>query len=113
RGSAATTDDAPAPQRLGDLVIDRARYEVTRRGEPLALTVREFSLLATLAEHPGRVFTREQLLRRVWGDTVYDEHVVEVHVGNLRRKLEDDPSQPRYVQTVRGVGYRVSGDGES
>lgn len=110
RGSTVPADDAPAPQRLGDLVIDRARYEVTRRGEPLALTVREFSLLVTLAEHPGRVFTREQLLQRVWGDTVYDEHVVEVHVGNLRRKVEDDPSQPRYVQTVRGVGYRVSGD---
>src|SRR5439155_10027992 len=53
-----------------------------------------------------RVFTRSQLLERVWGSDFYDDHVVEVHVGNLRRKLEDDPARPRWVQTVRGVGYR-------
>lgn len=109
RTAAGSAEDEPPPQRLGDLVIDRVRFEVTRRGEPVILTAREFALLATLAAHPGRVFTRQQLLQQVWGDTVYDDHVVEVHVGNLRRKLEDDPSQPCYVQTVRGVGYRVTG----
>jgi DNA-binding response OmpR family regulator len=101
-------DDASSPQQIGELAIDRSRYEVTRRGEPVTLTAREFALLATLAAHPGRVFTRQQLLERVWGDTAYDEHVVEVHIGNLRRKLEDDPSRPRYVQTVRAVGYRIA-----
>jgi two-component system alkaline phosphatase synthesis response regulator PhoP len=99
--------EAPPPRRLGDLVIDTARFEVRKRGEPVLLTARELALLATLATHPGRVFTRAQLLEKVWGSEFYDDHVVEVHVGNLRRKLEDDPSRPRWVQTVRGVGYRL------
>jgi DNA-binding response OmpR family regulator len=100
--------DLPPPRRLGDLVIDTARFEVRKRGEPVALTARELELLATLAAHPGRVFTRAQLLEKVWGSEFYDDHVVEVHVGNLRRKLEDDPARPRWVQTVRGVGYRLA-----
>ena len=100
--------DIPQPRRLGDLEIDTARFEVRKRGEPVLLTARELALLATLAAHPGRVFTRAQLLEKVWGSAFYDDHVVEVHVGNLRRKLEDDPSRPRWVQTVRGVGYRLA-----
>jgi DNA-binding response OmpR family regulator len=80
---------------------------LTRRGEVVPLTAREFALLTTLAAHPGGVFTRAQLLERVWGSAYYDDHVVDVHVGNLRRKLEDDPAHPRYVATVRGVGYRL------
>ncbi len=94
-------------RHLGDLVIDGARHIVSRNGIPIELTAREFGLLEMLAEQPGRVFTRAQILERVWGSEFYDEHVVEVHMGNLRRKLEDDPSQPRYVRTVRGVGYRT------
>ena len=100
--------DPPAPFRLGELTIDLARFEVRKRGEPVSLTTREVELLATLAAHPGRVFTRAQLLEKVWGSQFYDDHVVEVHIGNLRRKLEDDPSRPRWVQTVRGVGYRLA-----
>ncbi|MHB0869070.1 MAG: response regulator [Chloroflexota bacterium] len=99
----------PSPMRFGDLVIDPGRHEVTRRGEPAPLTAREFALLAAMAAHPGLVFTRSQLLERVWGDGYYDDHVVDVHVANLRKKLEDDPANPRYVQTVRGVGYRFEG----
>lgn len=98
--------DTSPIRRFGELGLDDARYEVTKRGEVVALTPREFALLATLAGQPGRVFTRDQLLERVWGDDFYDDHVVDVHVGNLRRKIEDDPGQPRYVETVRGVGYR-------
>ena len=75
----------------------------------MALTAREFALLGALAAHPGRVFTRDQLLERVWGTEYYDDHVVDVHVANLRRKLDDDPARPRYVETVRGVGYRFGG----
>jgi two-component system alkaline phosphatase synthesis response regulator PhoP len=108
RSTASAEPEAPPPQHLGDLVIDRAGHEVLKRGVPLALTAREHALLATLAAHPGRVFTRAQLLERVWGSDFYDDHVVEVHVGNLRRKLEDDPARPRWVQTVRGVGYRLT-----
>jgi two-component system, OmpR family, alkaline phosphatase synthesis response regulator PhoP len=99
-------DDAPAPQRWDDLLIDEAQHEVTLHGQPVELTAREFALLLALAQHPGRVFTRPQLLERVWGDAYYDEHVVDVHVGNLRKKLEADPAHPHYLETVRGVGYR-------
>jgi DNA-binding response OmpR family regulator len=105
--TAAAEPGPPPPRCLGDLIVDLARREVRKRGEPVALTTREFDILATLAEHPGRVFTRSQLLEKVWGSEYYDDHVVDVHVGNLRRKLEDDPSRPRRVQTVRGVGYRL------
>jgi two-component system alkaline phosphatase synthesis response regulator PhoP len=106
RTAAQNEPDTPPVRRFGDLVVDEGRHEVTRRGDSVPLTAREFELVATLAAHPGRVFTRAQLLERVWGDEYYDDHVVDVHVGNLRKKLEDDPSHPRYVETVRGVGYR-------
>ncbi len=108
-GETCHGDAPPSPTlRLGALVIDEARHEVTLSGEALALTAREFALLAALAAHPGRVFTREQLLSRVWGNDYYDDHVVDVHVGNLRKKLEEDPAAPRYIETVRGVGYRFA-----
>jgi len=100
--------DAPPALHVGELVIDEARHEVTRRGDALALTPREFALLALLASQPGQVFTRAQLLERIWGDAYYDEHGVDVHVGNLRKKIEDDPGRSRYIETVRGVGYRIS-----
>ncbi len=91
----------------GDLVIDRRRRTVALRGVPVTLTTIEFDLLATLAEDPGVVFGRQSLLDRVWGmDYVGDDHVVDVHLGNLRHKLGDDASSPAYVETVRGVGYR-------
>lgn len=102
------TPDVPPILRFGELVIDESQHEVLNRSKSVALTAREFALLVTLAQHPGRVFTRAQLLERVWGDEYYDDHVVDVHIGNLRKKLEDDPAEPQYVQTVRGVGYRFA-----
>jgi two-component system, OmpR family, alkaline phosphatase synthesis response regulator PhoP len=96
----------PPPKQFGELVIDQTRHEVTRAGELVPLTAREFALLAALAAHPGWVFTRAQLLERVWGDEYYGDHLVDVHIANLRKKLERDPAQPRYIETVRGVGYR-------
>jgi DNA-binding response OmpR family regulator len=99
-------DEAPAAQQFGDLVIDEGRHEVTRRGAVLSLTAREFALLSMLARQPGRVYTRSQLLEQVWGEAFYEEHIVDVHIANLRKKLEDDPARPRYIETVRGVGYR-------
>ncbi|MGB9752898.1 MAG: DNA-binding response regulator [Roseiflexus castenholzii] len=93
-----------------DLQIDVARREVQRRGVPVTLTAREFDLLYTLAAMPGRVFTREQLLERVWGhDFDGVDRVVDVHISLLRRKLEDDPTEPTLIQTVRGVGYKFTG----
>jgi DNA-binding response OmpR family regulator len=98
--------DLPPPRRFGELAIDEVRHEVTRRGQPLALTAREFALLVALAAQPGRVFSRAQLLEQVWGTEYYDDHVVDVHVANLRHKLEPDPAHPLYIETMRGVGYR-------
>lgn len=100
--------DAALPRRFGDLVLDEQRHEVTCRGVLVPLTAREFQVLAILASHPRRMFTRPQLLERVWGDEYYDDHVVDVHVGNLRKKIEDDPAHPRFIETVRGVGYRFA-----
>ena len=97
-----------AATRLDDLVIDHGAHEVTRAGEPVALTPLEFQLLTTLAARPGLVFTREQLIEQVWGGEFYgDDHVVDVHLSNLRHKLERDSSRPPLIETVRGVGYRV------
>lgn len=109
RGGHRAGSDMPPPQRVGEIVIDRERHEVTRAGALVELTAREFALLALLAEHPGRVYTRAQILDRLWGSEFYDDHLVEVHVGNLRRKLEADPAHPKVVETVRGVGYRLGG----
>lgn len=98
---------AEAPLEFGDLVVDPGRREVRMGGEEVGLTALEFDLLCALASRPGLVFTRGQLLERVWGESYFGgDHVVDVHVANLRKKIEDDPSHPRYVQTVRGVGYR-------
>lgn len=106
RGVPASGGDAIL--RTSDLVIDRPRREVTVTGKPVELTTLEFAILETLARDPGVVITRQHLLDTVWGiDFVGDDHVLEVHVGNLRRKLGDEPASPRYVETVRGVGYRL------
>jgi DNA-binding response OmpR family regulator len=92
----------------GDLAIDSARRVITVGGLPVELTALEFAILAALARDPGVVLARQQLLDAAWGiDFLGDEHVLEVHVGNLRRKLGDDPASPRYIETVRGTGYRL------
>ena len=96
-----------AVRRFGDLEIDPLAREVRRDGEPVELTRLEFELLDTLSEQPRVAFTRRQLLERVWGPWFGDEHVVDVHVANLRRKLGDEARAGRYVRTVRGVGYRM------
>jgi two-component system, OmpR family, alkaline phosphatase synthesis response regulator PhoP len=110
RGSASATADIVQPQRFGDLMIDQEQHEVTLLGQPIALTALEYALLTTLAAHPGRLFTRDQLLEQVWGTNYFgDDHVVDVHIANLRKKLGDDPAAPAYIETVRGVGYRFTG----
>jgi two-component system, OmpR family, alkaline phosphatase synthesis response regulator PhoP len=98
-----------APERVeqGGLVIDVARRRVTRDGVELELKPREFDLLAHLAGSPGRVFTREQLLASVWGlDYSGDSRTVDTHVKTLRERLGDEADRPRWIETVRGVGYR-------
>jgi DNA-binding response OmpR family regulator len=89
--------------------IDESRRVVRIDGAPVALTSLEFDLLAVLARDPGIVIGRQALLDRVWGpEFVADDHLVDVHIANLRRKLGDDPARPRFIETVRGVGYRLS-----
>jgi two-component system alkaline phosphatase synthesis response regulator PhoP len=108
-GAGIAAADSQPVLRFGGLTIDSARHEVLMGAAPVPLTPREFTLLQTLAGQPGRVFTRAQLLERVWGNEYYDDHVVDVHIANLRHKLGDDPADPAVVETVRGVGYRFSG----
>jgi two-component system, OmpR family, phosphate regulon response regulator PhoB len=91
------------------LIVDSATREVTRDGNPLRLTAREFDLLWFLASHPRRVFSREHLMRRVWGySAALDTGTVTVHMRRLREKIEEDPSHPRHLETVWGVGYRFA-----
>jgi len=98
----------------GDLFVDLAR-RIVRRGETeIALTVREFDLLAFLMRHPGRVFRRAELLEQVWGWTFGDQSTVTVHMRRLREKIEENPAEPRRILTVWGVGYRYElGDGRA
>lgn len=92
---------------FGDLQIRPLAGEVTRDGRPVTLTRTEFRLLCELAEHPGMVLSRQQLLERVWEYDFGDERLVDVHVGRLRQKIEDEPSAPRHLVTVRGLGYKL------
>ena len=102
--------DEPGPEALaiGDLHIDVAGHNVTRNGQPIALTPLEFDLLVCLARKPWQVFTREVLLEQVWGYRhAADTRLVNVHVQRLRSKVEHDPENPEIVVTVRGVGYKA------
>ena len=102
---------APEVITLRDLQIDYSGHSVTRSGEPISLTPLEFELLACLARKPWQVFTRDMLLRDVWGyQHAADTRLVNVHVQRLRGKIEVDPDDPKYVITVRGVGYRAGSD---
>ncbi len=103
----ATADDAP--MTTGALALDPRAREATLDGDPVALTVREFDLLAYLMRHPRQAFTREQLLETVWGYTFGDTSTVTVHVRRLRTKIEPDPAEPTFISTVWGVGYRFEG----
>jgi DNA-binding response OmpR family regulator len=103
----AARDGDEQPLERGDLRIDFAKRAVSLRGEPVQLTYVEFEILAVLAAHPGRVYTRDMLLDRIWGDSEYrDQRTIDVHIRHLREKLERDAKNPEYLLTVRGVGYR-------
>ncbi len=95
--------------RDGDLVVDPVQHVATRGGRRLALTVREFDLLRFLVAHPGVAWSRDDLLRDVWGWTFGDQSTVTVHVRRLREKVEEDPTRPVRLVTVWGVGYRWEG----
>ena len=104
----APPDSEAPPIVHGPLRIEPASRRVVLDGEELALTMREFDLLAYLAEHPGRVYSRDQLMEAVWGEHYFtDTSTVTVHVRRLRAKLGDNPDEPRFIETVWGVGYRL------
>jgi DNA-binding response OmpR family regulator len=97
-----------AIRRFGKLAVDPQAREVHLDGVPVELTRTEFDLLDALTARPRLAFTRAQLIEHVWGGGwVGDEHLVDIHIGHIRRKLHDDPADPRYIRTVRGVGYRM------
>lgn len=96
----------PTRLRAGGLELDIATHEVRMDGAQVELTAKEFDLLAHLMRNPRKAFRREDLLERIWGFSYGDTSTVTVHVSRLREKIESDPAAPRYVRTVRGIGYR-------
>ena len=110
RVEALRAKDSAVPQktiRAGDLTIDPEKRKVAVQGKPVHLTAREFELLLEFSRHPGRVYTRAQLLDKVWGYSYQGyEHTVNSHINRLREKIERSPANPRFILTVRGVGYR-------
>ncbi len=102
--------ELPEIYRFGDVEVDFTRCEVRRAGQRVDVTPLEFKLLATFVRRPGRVLTREQLLDEVWGRDVFvTDRVVDNQIANLRKKIEPAPAQPRYLCSVRGIGYRFDG----
>ena len=98
--------------QIGPIAVDFRRAEVTRHGKPVTLSAREYRLLAYLVDHCGETVARDELLTQVWGYTATtDTRTVDVHMAWLRQKLEENPKIPRYLQTVRGLGYRLSDEG--
>ncbi|WP_217559772.1 response regulator transcription factor [Paenibacillus sp. GbtcB18] len=114
--AAAPAERAPAPPevlRVGELVIDLENFSVSKNGAELKLTSKEFHLLKLFAVHPKRVFTKAQIYSSVWEDDYYgDENVINVHMRRLREKIEDDPSNPAYIKTLWGIGYKLGEFGE-
>lgn len=106
-----TAEQSPSRASFGDVNVDFKGYSVTKAGLPVELTVREFELLRLLMRHPNEVLRRDTILTEVWGDE-WDvfPRTIDTHVVHLRQKLEDDPSNPRYIVNVRGVGYKFVSD---
>lgn len=113
QGAAPLSPGQPAELKYGQLSIDLDKRRVLSEGTPVELTAKEFDLLALFAAHPGKPFKREQLLNQVWGYSYAGyEHTVNSHINRLRAKIESDPSQPRFILTVWGFGYRFADLGE-
>ena len=110
-GNGAETETEEA-LRVSGITIDPKAREVTVEGREVELTTTEFDLLRVLAEHPGWVYSREELLEAVWGyNYLGDSRLVDVHIANLRKKIGDDPADPHFIRTVRGVGYKLQSPG--
>ncbi len=93
---------------LGDIKIDKKRMEVKKNGQPVELTVIEYRLLLYLAENPNRILSKKRIYQQVWQDEFLgNDNVIMVHISHLREKIEDDPGNPRYIKTVKGLGYKI------
>jgi Response regulators consisting of a CheY-like receiver domain and a winged-helix DNA-binding domain len=114
--SASSVQAADSPERdevirVGGIVMNLETYGVERDGLPVKLTSKEFGILKLLAEHPGRVYTKTQIYASVWNDAfIGDDNIINVHMRRLREKLEADPSDPRYIKTLWGLGYKLEAD---
>jgi two-component system alkaline phosphatase synthesis response regulator PhoP len=112
RSGAGLQEEEEKALTVGGISIDRKTREVRVEGREVELTTTEFDLLRVLAEHPGWVYSREELLESVWGyNYLGDSRLVDVHIANLRKKIGDDPADPQFVRTVRGVGYKLQSPG--
>lgn len=104
----AEPDEAPALLSAGDLVMDPDNFQLSKRGQEIKLTAKEFQILKLFIQHPTRVYTKAMLYRLVWDEEYcQDDNVINVHMRRLREKIEDDPSAPRYIRTLWGIGYRL------
>jgi phosphate regulon transcriptional regulator PhoB len=107
------TKEKPVTEKLlkiGEIEIDKERYNISIKGEPVKLSATEYKLLLYLAERKGKVFSREQLLDAIWRDEAFVEpRTVDVHIRRLRSHIEEDPANPRYIKTMRGIGYFFNG----
>lgn len=105
----AEREEVPEPIRCGTLLIDAVKREANIAGQAVSLTAKEFDLLLLFAKHPGRTFTRAELLNRVWGDGFEGyEHTVNTHINRLRNKVERNAAEPKLIETVWGLGYRLA-----
>ena len=94
---------------VGNLQMDVVRHEVTVSGRPVELTPKEFQILQQLMQHPSKIFSRDELLNHIWGEGyALEQHTLDVHIHSLRHKIESDPAHPKYIVTVRGIGYKLS-----
>jgi len=116
RAEALKSEISPYTQKVvsaGDLTIEVEKRRVMSNGQPVSLTAKEFDLLVQFAKHPGRVYTRMELLSSIWGYGYEGyEHTVNSHINRLRAKIEENPAQPRYILSVRGVGYKFAEPGD-
>lgn len=104
-------EEGSAIMRFKGLIIDTRKYVVIRNGQEISLTAKEFELLRLFASHPDQVFTKTQIFRQVWGsEYIEDDNTVMVHIRKLRLKIETDPSDPKLIQTVWGIGYKFAGE---
>lgn len=109
--ASSLTEEGTTTMRFKGLIIDTRKYVVIRNGHEVSLTAKEFELLRLFASHPEQVFTKTQIFRQVWGsEYIEDDNTVMVHIRKLRLKIETDPSDPKLIQTVWGIGYKFAGE---